>query len=289
MSDGGGVSFIVSGGAGKSTWLHNTVLWGRWQSLWIHNGATGATVIGNLFQSPDGGCVVTQDSMEGLTVDYNLAAGSQGIVGPHGRQGDPMLVDPKQPGAPTLPNARLRPGSPAIDAGPDDTDIGALEYPNVYYVDPQHPAATDEFYGYRALPFKTLARACEAVRPGETIVLCQGVYRETLAPQCDDITVRGMEGEKAVISGADIVSGWRREEAGWSAALDQEPKVLLRDGQKWTEFSYDPAARRLRINAGGDPRLHLFETVVRRNALDLSGKANVRLEGLETANLLPGG
>lgn len=76
MSDGGGVSFIVSHGARNATFLHNTILWGHSQAMWIHNASPGATVLGNLFQSPDGGCVVTDDSKEGLKLDYNLTAGT---------------------------------------------------------------------------------------------------------------------------------------------------------------------------------------------------------------------
>jgi len=287
MSDGGGVSFIASSGARNSTWRHNTVMWGHWQSLWLHNNSTGGTVIGNLFQTPAGGCVVHPDSAEGTTVDYNLTAGEAGQTGPHGLRGDPMLVDAKEPGAKTPPNARLRPGSPAIDAGPDGTDIGALEYPNVYYVDASHPAATDEFYGYRALPFKTLAKACSVAGPGETIVLRKGVYREVLRPASDGVTVRAMEGEKVVLSGADLITGWTREAEGWSAALAAKPRILLRDGQTCTDYTYDLSSRRLHVS-GGDPRLHVYETIVRGRLIDLAGKANVKVEGIATVNTLRG-
>jgi hypothetical protein len=78
-------------------------------------------------------------------------------------------------------NFRLRPGSPAIGAGQDGGTIGALAFPNVYYVDPRHPAASDDLaWGYPAVPLATLAKACELAKSGETIVLRGGVYRETL-------------------------------------------------------------------------------------------------------------
>jgi hypothetical protein len=40
------------------------------------------------------------------------------------------------------------------------------------------------------------------------------------------------------------------------------------------------------IVKSGDPRLHLFETVVREKGIDLQGKQNVRVEGITLTNLL---
>lgn len=60
-------------------------------------------------------------------------------------------------------------------------------------------------------------------------------------------------------------------DGSWSAPLPTKPRKVLRDGQSWAEFTYDPAARRIVVK-GGDPRLHLWETVVRDQALDLDRK-----------------
>ena len=194
---------------------------------------------------------------------------------------DPLLVD----GAKR--NFRLQQGSPAIGAGRDGVTIGALEYPNVYHVDPRHPAAADEpAWGYPAVPLATLARACAIAKPGETILLRGGVYRETLRPQCDGITIRAMKGEKVSISGADVIEGWKREADGtWSASLQSEPTNLLRDGAGLGEFTYDKTARRIVVK-GGDPRLHLFETVVREHGIDLGGMKNLKIEGITVTKTL---
>ena len=75
-----------------------------------------------------------------------------------------------------------------------------------------------------------------------------------------------------MVSGADEVAGWNAESGSWWAPLTAEPKKLLRDGRPWTEFNYDAAAKRIMVKTGGDPRLHLFETVVRENSgIDLAG------------------
>jgi len=158
----------------------------------------------------------------------------------------------------------------------------------VYYVDPRHPAAADEpAWGYPAVPLATLAKACAIAEANETIVLRGGVYREVLAPKNGGVTVRAMKGEKVTISGADLIEGWKREADGsWSAPLAAEPKKVLRDGQPWTEFTYDKAAKQIKVKAGGDPRLHVFETVVREQGIDLAGKKDVKVEDITVADTL---
>ena len=165
--------------------------------------------------------------------------------------------------------------------------IGALEYPNVYYVDPRHPAATDEpGWGYPGVPLASLARACALAEPGETIVLRGGVYREAVRPRSDRVTVRAMNGERVTISGADLIEGWKREADGsWAAPLPAKPNEILRDGKPWHEFTFDPADKRIVVRSG-DPRLHGFETVVREQGIDLGGKKDVKVEGIMVTNIL---
>ena len=172
--------------------------------------------------------------------------------------------------------------------GKDGVTVGALEYPNVYYVDPRHPAASDEpAWGYPAVPLASLAKACAIAQPGETILLRGGVYREVLAPMNDGVTVRAMKGEKVTISGADLIEGWKREvDGGWSATVAAEPKRVLRDGQPWSDFSYDKAAKRMTIKTGGDPRLHVLETVVRKQSIDLAGKKDTKVEAITVVDTL---
>ncbi|HEY5914130.1 MAG TPA: DUF1565 domain-containing protein [Verrucomicrobiae bacterium] len=215
-------------------------------------------------------------------MEYNLTFETWPVPGEkniHGK--DPLFVDAANR------NFRLRKGSAAIGAGRDGVTVGALEYPNVYYVDPRHPAAADEpAWGYPAVPFATLAKACSVVEPGETIVLRGGVYRETLRPGCDGVTVRAMKGEKVTISGADVIEGWRREASGnWSAPLAPKPQRILRDGELWSDFTYDQAAKQIMVK-GGDPRLHLFETVVRDQGINLEGRKGVRIDSISATNTL---
>jgi hypothetical protein len=219
-------------------------------------------------------------------VEYNLTFETAPLAGTTNINGkDPLFV------APQKRDFHLCRGSPAIGAGRDGVTVGALEYPNVYYVDPRHPAASDEpAWGYPAVPLASLSKACETAQPGETIILRGGVYREVLAPKNDGVTVRAMKGERVIISGADLIEGWKREtDGGWLAPLADEPKKLLHDGLPWGGFSYDKTAGRITMKSGGDPRLHVFETVVREKGIDLAGKKDVKVEGITVVDTLKAG
>ena len=215
-------------------------------------------------------------------MEYNLTYKTWALAGATNINGkDPLFVDPLKR------DLRLRKGSPAIGAGKGGVTIGALEWPNVYYVDPRHPGAADEpAWGYPGVPLATASKACAIAQEGETVVLRGGVYRETLRPANDGVTIRAMKGEKVTISGADTIEGWKREGGAWSAPLAAEPKKLLRDGRPWSEFTYDEAAKRIVVKTGGDPRLHLFETVVRGSGINLAGRKDVKVEGVTVVDTL---
>jgi len=216
-------------------------------------------------------------------IEYNLTFETAPLAGGTNINGqDPLFVDPQKR------NFRLRKGSPATGAGLGGVTIGALEYPNVYYVDPCHPAAADEpEWGSPAVPLASLAKVCEMAQPGETIILRGGIYREILAPKNDGVTIHAMDGEKVTISGADLIEGWKREaDGGWSAALAAGPKKLLRDGRSWNEFRYDSETKRIFVQSGGDPRLHVFETIVRERGIDLTGKNDVKIEKINIVDTL---
>jgi hypothetical protein len=193
---------------------------------------------------------------------------------------DPKFADPEKG------NFRLTAGSPAIDAGVDGKDIGGLEYPNVYYVDPRHPGASDDHFGYAGRPFRTIGKALAVAVKGETILLHGGTYREsiTAAPSASGVTIRPVKDQTPVIvSGADRIVGWKREGNTWSAPLAARPATVVRDGAAWTDCTYNADAKRLTLTGGGDPRLHTFEAVVREHAIDLSKVSGLTIENVRTA------
>lgn len=81
-----------------------------------------------------------------------------------------------------------------------------------FYVAAQDQAASDANPGTQAQPFRTLARACEAAGPGDTVYLRAGTYRETLTPARSgepDRPVRfaAAPGEKVTLSSAEPLTG----------------------------------------------------------------------------------
>ena len=92
-----------------------------------------------------------------------------------------------------------------------------------------HVAKTgcDRASGTAECPFLTINRAARVARPGDTVLVHEGIYREWVDPvhtglnptAC--ITYQAAEGEKVVISGAEIVDGWERVEGSvWKTTVD---------------------------------------------------------------------
>lgn len=78
---------------------------------------------------------------------------------------------------------------------------------NTYYV-AKTSNASDDNAGNKLAPFKTLRKAAEVAEAGDTVIVREGVYRETLTPKnsgtaAAPITFRAAEGENVVISAAD--------------------------------------------------------------------------------------
>jgi hypothetical protein len=91
----------------------------------------------------------------------------------------------------------------------------------IYYVSPK---GSDKGAGTAANPFMTIAKACSVMKAGDTCYLKTGVYRETLKPlksgtNSMPITFASAKGHKAVISGADLLTGWKKEGDVYTAPM----------------------------------------------------------------------
>ncbi len=74
---------------------------------------------------------------------------------------------------------------------------------------------SDSWSGSETRPFLTIGKASELVKPGDTITVREGVYREWVNPKIgglsDDlrITYQATPGENVVISGAEVITDWQ--------------------------------------------------------------------------------
>ena len=94
-----------------------------------------------------------------------------------------------------------------------------------YHVAQKHPKADDANAGAKERPWLTIQRAAEALRPGDTVFIHDGVYREFVRPFVGGtgydrmITYRAAPGAEPVLKGSDPWRPkWRGEGEGlWSA------------------------------------------------------------------------
>lgn len=98
------------------------------------------------------------------------------------------------------------------------------------YVDVGSQADTAN--GSKALPFKTITEALNIVKGGDTVIVREGLYRESVRVPGGEpgkpVTLKAAEGERVVLSGAVPVTGWKKHRDNvYVTALDFKPDRLL--------------------------------------------------------------
>ncbi|MDF7826520.1 Ig-like domain-containing protein [Pontiellaceae bacterium B12227] len=78
-------------------------------------------------------------------------------------------------------------------------------------------------------PYKTIAKAMAEITPGDACIIREGVYREVIAPQVDDIYIGPFEEDDVEINGCDIVTN------SWSD-YEGDIKTLPAPEQVWQIF-----------------------------------------------------
>lgn len=102
----------------------------------------------------------------------------------------------------------------------------------VYVVDQRHPQAADQNAGGAAAPLLTIGRAAALVQPGDTVIIRTGVYREGVVVEAagtaqDPIRFVADEAAQVVVSGADVLSEWTREEGAEGVYSTPWPHVFI--------------------------------------------------------------
>ena len=90
-----------------------------------------------------------------------------------------------------------------------------------YYVDASAASGGD---GSKAAPFQTIQAAAEIALAGDEVLVLPGVYRERVNPkhggvEGKPIIYRSLSPRKAVISGAEPLTGWTRDGNIWTARV----------------------------------------------------------------------
>ena len=113
---------------------------------------------------------------------------------------------------------------------PDGTEFqiwqDETDYRKVYYVDQQHPAASDGNPGTEEAPFLTIQAAAEVVGPAEKVLIKSGIYRELIQPRRGGTGADGMisfeatPGAEAIIRGSQVLSAtWANSELARSVSV----------------------------------------------------------------------
>ncbi len=86
-----------------------------------------------------------------------------------------------------------------------------------YYIDGNNPAARDTNPGTETQPFKTISKATPLLRPGDTLYIKAGIYRETIlltesGTPSSPITIAAYPGDegKVIINAAEPVIQWHK-------------------------------------------------------------------------------
>lgn len=138
----------------------------------------------------------------------------------------------------------------------------------VYYV-AQTENAADENDGSKEYPFRTLNRAGQAAGPGDTVIVREGVYRETFQPAqsgtaAAPVIYRAYAGEKVVISAAEPLSGFQSAADGLVKAklpvdLGLGRNQVFYRGTALAEGRY-PNGPGIKLSPAGAPLSPLFPT-----------------------------
>ncbi len=86
--------------------------------------------------------------------------------------------------------------------------FGVCNAQATYYV--SDIVGDDANIGSEAAPFKTIQKAADTMQSGDTCLIKQGVYRESVTPPTSGVTFKNYQNDYVLVTGLDVVEG------GWS-------------------------------------------------------------------------
>lgn len=117
---------------------------------------------------------------------------------------------------PAAETARLEPRRPAFDEPVPPARPTPLEF----FVDGENPLASDDNPGTGAKPFKTIGRGVKELKPGDTLTVRGGTYREAVELDLvgsaeNPITIQAAHGQVVTLKGSEVVKGWVKDGDIW--------------------------------------------------------------------------
>ncbi len=133
----------------------------------------------------------------------------------------------------------------------------------------------DQGDGTIASPFRTISKAAEQAVAGDVIIVHEGVYREWVKPprggasDAKRIVYRAGKGEKVVIKGSEVITGWKKFRGDvWKVAI---PNSFFGDFNPYKEIIHgDWFNDKGRIHHPGEVYLngqYLYESATLENVL----------------------
>jgi len=100
---------------------------------------------------------------------------------------------------------------------PDGREFKTWEQParhtRTFHVSQKHPKADDSNPGTQELPWKTISHAASTLKPGERVIVAEGIYRERVSPARGGdgpnamITYEAAAGQNVIIRGSERFTG----------------------------------------------------------------------------------
>jgi len=153
-----------------------------------------------------------RDGSETVQLDGTASTGS--IQGYYWRKAGQLIATGPTPQV-VLPQGRHDIELTAFGYGFSSTDfVRVVVMPQGdFFVDQNHPLASDANPGTEALPWKTVQKGVSGRQPGQVVVVKAGIYRERVSLNSSGnatskITLMAQPFERVVLTGADAIVGW---------------------------------------------------------------------------------
>ena len=120
------------------------------------------------------------------------------------------------------------------------------DYKKIYHVAQINPAASDNNPGTQKRPFKTINAAAKVLKPGEKVIVHEGVYREFVSPvsggtsQENMITYEASKGERVIVKGSEIWKPQLKPSSGWNMRRNYNSNIQMADIPEDFFKAYNP-------------------------------------------------